>query len=483
MFSLKHKSRFIFSIGEEGIILLYFKNGVFYKRYFIKNKDSDAISDLKSCLGSDKKAPLYLVLNHMDQNYVLQSVPGVNRINSYLSIRTKVEQFNDDYDIRSILLIKKPNKFDKNWYYLCVLSKAKHLIEYWLNFFVETGLNFKGILMFPIELSNIAEKILHNNLSKWKIIVASTKTGGYRQVVMKNGKMVFTRLIFFSNDDILPGIIAGGIHQEIQNTIQSLTKFGYCMGELIDLCIIVQEDIKASFSAIKLSENRVSILTPYELGRLLNLKLVVNEKDKFCDTTILFNSFLNQPLIVFHTKETKELYLLNYLYLYAPRSFMLFILILVFISILFLLNLSSNINTAYELKMKEDLVKNRLAKFSQNYNAKKVDEIYDFINISNILSKIEYSPLEQIKYVEKLKLPDVELKSFEWNFDEVNNHIVTKLKFNFELNKSIFDIYQKLHKRLYRNFRTQKVNISNLPTILPSEGQDIIVDVSIEEVM
>lgn len=78
----------------------------------------------------------------------------------------------------------------------------------------------------------------------------------------------------------------------------------------------------------------------------------------------------------------------------------------------------SNFNVADNLSAKRSALNNKLIKLSQGYNVKKIDEVYDFININNILSKIEYSPLTQIKYVEKLKVPGVELQSFEWNYNE-----------------------------------------------------------------
>ncbi len=166
------------------------------------------------------------MLNHADQNYSLQFITRATKISAYLSAKTKMEHFSRNNDISSVFLVDKPNKFNQNWCYLLVSSKAKHLVEYWLNMFIEIGSNFKGILMFPIETSNITKKILHKDPNNWKIIVAATKTGGYRQVVLKENKMIFTRLVPFTNDN-LPGIIAGGIYQEVQDTIRSLTKFGF----------------------------------------------------------------------------------------------------------------------------------------------------------------------------------------------------------------------------------------------------------------
>jgi hypothetical protein len=482
MFDSKSKGTFMLSIGEEGVILLYFKNSTLYKRYFITSKNDKAISDLKSCLIAHQKVPLYLVLNNIDQNYALQSIPNVNRISAYLSVKTKMEYFSHDYDISSAFLIEKPNKINQNWHYLFVSSKATHLIEYWLNLFIEIGSNFKGILMFPMEVGNIAKKILHKDPNNWKIIVVATKTGGYRQVVLKENKMVFTRLVPFANDT-LPGIIAGCIYQEIKNTIQFLPKFGFEKDDLIDLCIIVAEDIKTSLLVIKFSENSVNILTPYELGRLLGLELAISEKDKFCDMTVLFHSFKNKPAGIFNTKETKEFYLFHSFYLNSPRVFLLFTFILVIVNIFYLLSLHSNTNAADNLLIKERTLNDQLVKLSQNYNVKKIDEIYDFININNVLSKIEYSPLVQVRYVEKLKAPSVELQSFEWNFSETQNSISTKLKFNFQADENISCKYKELQKKLNNNFLTKTINISNLPSVSVSEGKNITIDVEIGEAM
>lgn len=479
MFGSRSESKFMLSIGEEGIMLLYFKNDTLNKRYFAKDKNNKVVSDLISCLSLDKKAPLYLVLNHADQSYSLQSIPRVNRISAYLSAKTKMEHLAHNNDINSILLVEKPNKFNQNWCYLFVSSKAKHLIEYWLNVFVEIGSNFKGILMFPLEVSSIAKKILHKDPNNWKIIVTATKTGGYRQVILKEKKIIFTRLIPFTNDN-LPGIIAGGIYQEVQNTIRSLTKFGFEKNSPIDLCIIASEAIKASLSVINFSENSVSILTPYELGKLLGTELALSEKDSFCDTITLFHSFKNKPINIFNTKETKEFYLFNYLYLNSPRIFLYLILVLVTTNTFYLQNLYSNFNIADNLSAKQNTLNNKLIRFSQSYNVKKIDEVYDFININNTLSKIEYSPLTQVKHVEKLKVPGVKLQSFEWNYNEAKSYITTTLRFNFQSNKDISHQYKKLQKNLNDNFRIHDVSISNLPT---TKEKNPSIDVEIGEAM
>jgi hypothetical protein len=155
-------------------------------------------------------------------------------------------------------------------------------------------------------------------------------------------------------------------------------------------------------------------------------------------------------------------------------------LVLVVINALCLLNLYSNFSVANNLSAKQSTLNNQLTKLSQSYNVKKIDKIYDFININNILSKIEYSPLTQIKYVEKLKVPGKELRSFEWNYNEAKSYITTTLRFNFRSGKNISYQYEKLRKNLNDNFRTYDINISNLPA---AKGQNLSIDVEIGEAM
>ncbi len=464
MFTLKPKCKFMLCVGEEGTILLYFKNNTLNKRYFVRNKNSNAAADMKSCLIANKDVPLYLVLNNSEQDYLLRYIPSVNRMSAYLAVKTEIERFANTYDINSAFLIEKPNKDNQNWCYLYVLSKVRDLIEYWLDILVNMGSNFKGILMFPIEVRTIVRSILH---TEWSIMVMSTKTGGYRQLVMQNNKIVFTNLIH-SNNDYLPGIIAGKVYQEVKNTIKSLPKYGFEMGSPVGLCMIVEEDIKASLSVIDFSEDSVNVFTPYELNKLLKLGLTITEKDKFCDTVILFHSVKNHPATIFNTKETREFYLLNILYLYSPKFFLFFILILILINTVCLLNLSSNMRTADDL----------LIKLGQNRIIKEADEVYNFISIDKILSRIEYSPLTQIQYVEKLKTFNTDLRTFKWYYDETNSSIITKLEFHLDGGA---DEYYKLKERLNSNFRIQTFNISDLQ---PLEGkQGMAVYIRIEEKM
>ncbi|MDG7056394.1 MAG: hypothetical protein LKM44_02810 [Wolbachia endosymbiont of Meromenopon meropis] len=479
MFALKSKSKFILSIGERGAILLYFKSNTLSKRYFIKDKNDKAISNLSLCLSSDKKAPLYLVLNHKDQNYLLQPISKTNRISAYVLAKAKIEHFVGKNDINSVYLIEKPSRFNQNWYYLLVSSKAKHLVKFWLDLFIRIGSNFKGILMLPIEIGNFAEKVFYKDFDNWKMIVVGTKTGGYRQVVFKENKIVFTRLVPFAKEN-LPGIIAGSIYQEVRDTIRFLTKFGFKKNDLIDLFIVVPEDIKISLSVISFSENSVSILTPYELSKLLGLELAASEKDSFCDTIILFHSFKNKSSAIFNTRETKEFYLLNCFYLYSSNFFLYFGSILIVIKILYLSNLYSNLDFASNLLAKKEALNKELIKLSQNYNVKKTSGVYNFISVNNILSKIEYSPLVQVRYVEKLKIPGVQLQSFKWNYDEMKNYITTALRFNFQSNKDISYQYKELQKKINNNFRAYDVDISSLPT---TKKQNISIDVKIGEGM
>nr|WP_225416062.1 hypothetical protein [Wolbachia endosymbiont of Brugia malayi] len=79
-----------------------------------------------------------------------------------------------------------------------------------------------------------------------------------------------------------------------------------------------------------------------------------------------------------------------------------------------------------------------------------------------------------------MKVPDVELQSFEWNYNEAKNYITTTLRFNFQPGKNVSYQYKELQKKLNNNFRTYDISISSLPA---TEEENIPINVKIGEAM
>ncbi len=125
--------------------------------------------------------------------------------------------------------------------------------------------------------------------SQWQILVCHNKVGGFRQVVLKNGKLIFTRLTQAVNES-QPEVLAGNVEQEILNTIEYLKRLSYNPKTGLDIYIIVAQEIKSSISTLRFGATNAHVLTPFEAAELLKLKQAVLSGDRFADV-VLATSF------------------------------------------------------------------------------------------------------------------------------------------------------------------------------------------------
>ena len=58
---------------------------------------------------------------------------------------------------------------------------------------------------------------------RWKFLVTHNKVGGFRQVILRDGRAIFTRLTQ-PVGEVTPAVVAGNIEQEITSTIEYMNR-------------------------------------------------------------------------------------------------------------------------------------------------------------------------------------------------------------------------------------------------------------------
>ncbi|WP_339045410.1 hypothetical protein [Candidatus Mesenet endosymbiont of Agriotes lineatus] len=481
--NFKHKNKLVILLGEEGAVLLHIKNNILTNRCFLQ--DAGEFTDLKLCVTSDKKIHIYLVLNHVDQDYTVQSIPAVDRFSIYSIVKSKLRHIPTNSDLKTAFLLSKPSKSEKNWQYMFVSVRLNNAINSWLKLIIDAGGNFKGMLMLPIEMASILNAILtpkevESDGNNWSIIVVYTKTGGFRQLVTKDSRMIFTRIIS-PTDDILPNVIAGSVYQEVQNTIQYLGRFGFHKNDSVDLHIVVPQDIKLGLMTIKFAEYNVSILTPYELSKILKLTHIVNPNDRFCDTVLLLSILENKPKVVLHTRETKKHLKLMLFDMYFPHLSSLTLLLLFTINTLFFLTFIQVIKKKNNLIQDEKMLNAQLQNLNRDYSIERIYEISEIINAHNELLSLNYSPLSEIEYISEIKSDNLELRSFYWKVDNETDAVNMKLKYCLKSDSDIFYEYEDLKHNFNTIFYNYKVDFSQLPPVIELGGKGTMIDVNISK--
>lgn len=313
------KKKFVVSIGDEGAILTLVDGGKLLKRAFATSPSS---KDFMGMFSSAPKAPIYILVDVVDQAYIQHTLPPVSALNINKLVSRKLEKDFDENDIKAALQIGREKEGRKDWQYLFVSVRNIPPVSEWVDAIANLDNPFGGIYLLPVEGMNLIKdikKVLRPSIPtqgevKWDILVSHNRVGGFRQIVFKNGQIVFTRIAQPIGGQT-PDVVAGNIEQETLNTIEYVRRLGYVDEEGLDVYIIASRDVKNVIDVNTIPARSHYILTPFEMAGKLGIQGAAEESDRFGDVVAaVYFANCKSHIISLHTEYTKQiknLYLLR----------------------------------------------------------------------------------------------------------------------------------------------------------------------------
>lgn len=320
----KSNGKFILNIGDEGGILTYMEGKAVVRRLFAPTPNYSDTKPFIELLQSNPKAPISMLVDVMDQSYVQHSLPPVSPLTINNLIKRKMERDFSDDDLRGALQIGREKDGRKDWKYLFVTLSNSPNLQSWMELVLEQENHFVGVYMLPVEAEDFIQRMQHavtghkpgkkgkkdELSSQWQLLVAHNKVGGFRQVVLKDGKLIFARLAQPIGDN-QPEVIAGNIEQEISVTIEYLKRLGYADDQGMDVYIIASEFIKQAVDTNNIHVAAVYPMSPHEAALKLGLDQITEPNDQFADV-VLAAAFATakKHLLKLETKEQAKLNML-----------------------------------------------------------------------------------------------------------------------------------------------------------------------------
>jgi hypothetical protein len=343
----KNKGAFVLFIGDDGAVLTYFEQKHCVRRLFAPNTEEKSVEALVQLLGEFPTAPISVLVDVLDQAYVRHTLPPVTALGVNKIIQRRLSRDFAAEDLKGAISLGREQKGRKDWNFLLISLAYNDRLKGWLSLLYDLPNRLKGIYLSPVEseaiLQQLKTAISHNHdtvtskkkkstspsfsLSKskkqkdvspeqarWDILVLNNKTGGFRQVVLKNGKLVFTRMAQAAMNE-KPTVLAGNIEQEVKNTIEYLKRLSFAQGSVLSIMIIIGEEIKTHISTEGFNATESMVYTPHEAAELLGIGDSVLSGDRFTDI-FLSSAFLQlkKPrlkLLSVTLKHTEKFYLLH----------------------------------------------------------------------------------------------------------------------------------------------------------------------------
>ena len=285
-------SKFILFVGDEGAIMVFMEGKKVVRRLYAPSPGPEHVRSLVELMREHPHTPIYMLVDMMDQTYVRHTLPPVSPISVSKMVQRRLDRDFAPEDIVGSLSLGRDKDGRKDWNFLLIALANSPQLQEWLNILLELSNPFKGIHLVPVEaqlyineLSATVPSPKDEREAEWKILVSHNKVGGFRQVVLRNGKLIFTRLAQAVGEAV-PDVIAGNVEQEIQNTIEYLRRLSFNEQSGLDIFIVVAQEIKEAIDPGKFKNSNVHLFTPHEVSERIGLLQAALSGDRFGDVVM-----------------------------------------------------------------------------------------------------------------------------------------------------------------------------------------------------
>ncbi|MEZ5690737.1 MAG: hypothetical protein R3D71_03605 [Rickettsiales bacterium] len=306
-------------IGDEGAVLIYVVGKDVKSRNFIAQASHDNLKEFHNILAKDKEAPIYLIIDSMDQNFSQQSLPPISALGVRKLIKRRMERELAADVVKGYILLDRDKAGRRDWNFLMVSLENSPQLNVWFEFTESLDNRVNGVYLLSIESENIITTIdkalginqkkknsVKNSASRWKFFVTHNKVGGVRQVIIKDGNVVFTRLTQPVGEETAE-VVVGNIEQEMLSTIEYIRRLSFDYKQGIDIYLLASDEIGELIDTSNMQPNNVHKFTPYELSQLFSIGGAAQQMDRFGDVilTAFITSSSSHRLTLFLPKMEK----------------------------------------------------------------------------------------------------------------------------------------------------------------------------------
>jgi hypothetical protein len=302
----KKPSCFVYFIGDEGGILIHLEKGVVSRRLFAPAATPEHLAPFAELLNEHPKLPVYGLVDVIDQSYVRHSMPPVTSLGVNRLVQRRISRDFPKENINGALPLGREKSGRKEWLFLLISLATSPDLSGWIGHISSLENRFSGIYLVPVEceyfLATLHSKYLLSTGVKpekkkrgkkqvvdkdsWLILVSHHKTGGVRQVVLKNNQLIFTRLTQ-SPDANSPEILAGSIEQEITNTLEYLKRLSYTSNDDLSVYGIISPESKDLVNlSLEGRGGQYKMFSPFDVAQLFKLEQAVLSADKYGDVVL-----------------------------------------------------------------------------------------------------------------------------------------------------------------------------------------------------
>lgn len=281
--------RYVLIIGNAGAVLSYIVRGQVHARWSVSSADAESLRAIAEALNKRRGAPLTVLFDILEQSYRREAIPPVGVMDRPKVLKRRLTIAYPNFDIKAALALDEKVGPRGDLAYLLVALPSSELLESWIAFLHSVANTIDRLGLLPIESTGLATALASAareadaEPGEWTLLISRERTGGFRQIIVRGGKLVMTRLTPDPTGPVDASQIAATIEQETTSTLGYLTRLGYTAAKGLDVVVLGPESLRDAIGASRLPVRSMAVLTPTEAGDLLGLGNVADADEEFGD--------------------------------------------------------------------------------------------------------------------------------------------------------------------------------------------------------
>lgn len=279
--------RYVLTVGEEFSVLTLLSGSAVKNAWIVPAEPEEGVAEIRAVLKDDRKAPVTLLADTFEQIYKEEAVPKVGRFDQAKVVRRHAAQAVPGDMWQAALAQGQDPRGTKLFYLFCGLPRTDH-VSGWVSFFESLPNPRGGIHLLPMESLGLMNALFEGEPKaqggvRWRIMTTMNVTGGLRQIVAKQGRMMLTRLTPAPPEDMDLREAAAMMARDFRQTLTYVKRMGYREGDALDLALIVDPEMVETLRETAWDAQSVLVTTPHEVGLRLGLGSVGKPEQPFGD--------------------------------------------------------------------------------------------------------------------------------------------------------------------------------------------------------
>ncbi|HUY69190.1 MAG TPA: hypothetical protein VMV79_07805 [Alphaproteobacteria bacterium] len=274
-FAKRSPAQFILLLGDEGILCTPYRIAAAPPPFFTRTGNEHGVNAIHALLARYPQVPVALLIDTLEQDFRIDTLPRLNPFDRAALIKRRLQQAFPDAFLRAHLV-------QGGGRVLLAGVGNNGPLSAWLQRLERPGAAAPRFALLPVEAADLAARLAPAE-NGWSLLLSRQQAGGVRQIVARDGKLVFTRLTPSVPPDAGTGEIAQSVVRDLRATLGYLGRLGLSDSRQLAAAILAPPFLHDALRKAAPPLGTLNILSPRAAALQLDLPFFPEDGDPFGD--------------------------------------------------------------------------------------------------------------------------------------------------------------------------------------------------------